>query len=91
MIKNQGVVKKMGKCLICGISTPGDYKYCIKCNKEIGKANAITRMADSLEKLNWNIGLITEIWKKKNPEMAKEIEDDWKKKKEAGQGDPGEA
>lgn len=72
----------MNKCQACGKEVTGDYPLCIPCNIKNKEANTSKKISDTLEKLNWNIGFICEIWKRQNPEIAKEIEKDWKKKKE---------
>ena len=65
------------------------YRFCQTCNSEYAKNNAetdkakaINKIANILEKMNWNIGLKNEFTKRSNPELWKQIEQEWQAKKE---------
>ncbi len=48
-------------------------------------AAALERIAKTQEQLNWNIGFAVEIKKRQDPKLAKEIAEEWdKRKKEKG-------
>lgn len=64
----------------CGNKIDEKYKYCITCNTEFGKDNALIEIAKTLKQMNWNLGLRNEFIKQENPEKWEAIEKDWKEK-----------
>ena len=67
------------------------YNYCLQhmtyIKKENSQSDNFSRIAKSLEQLNWNIGFICEIEKRNNPELAKKIQTDWDSKKKEKEDD----
>lgn len=82
----------MKPCEKCGTPIDEKYKYCQACNKAFAGDNAIININKNLEainetldKINWNLGLKNEFFKQTNPALWDKIEKSWleKKKKRA--------
>lgn len=64
----------------CGNKIDEKYIYCLDCNTNFAKDNALVDIARSIKQLNWNIGLMAEFKKQSNPKLWNKIKADWKKK-----------
>lgn len=72
----------MNRCQSCQTNISDEYKFCASCNEKYKETQAKKEIATQLKNINQNLGHFVALYAKKNPELEKELQEEWEAKKE---------